>query len=393
MKRIFKPIFQIIKKTYYATKIQLMKIALFRFMINYAKGIDEKYVFKFNNLLRQKIKNFFNKITKYFKIDHEELAYDICVDSKSQVAAINYYSLLAKKYQKRFLSALLILILIISLNTKNRSSNKPLLPSEKNTGDYVANITIDGTISTNYKIYDSLKEIEQNNKIKAVILTINSGGGNVEPSEKIYKLIKKINEKKPVVTSVQGICASGAYMIAMSSRKIFAMSTSIIGSIGVFSSSFDASELAKKIGIKENIVKTSTIKGSSLFQPQTTEQAEMIAEMIKDIHSYFKFVVQIGRSLTDKEIEKVSDASVFIGLRALKLKLIDEIGDEFDALNWLKSEKLIDNNLQMKKVEINPQENAHGLFSINANFDNILNSIYTSIFGLKSQQIELMNIA
>ena len=147
-------------------------------------------------------------------------------------------------------------------------------------------LKIHGTIGSTVK-YDRLspliKKIEKNKSIKSLILDINSPGGGVTDSDLIYSSLKNLNKTKPIIAYVQGLGASGGYLIACSSNRIIASEASILGSIGVISVRPELTDFLKKIGVGVNVNKTGEFKDSgSTWRKQTKKDAKYLQEFIAD---------------------------------------------------------------------------------------------------------------
>lgn len=165
---------------------------------------------------------------------------------------------------------------------------------------------------------------------------MNSGGGDAAASEMLMESVRKVRNNKPVFTIIEGLGASGAYWIASASSKIYAMNTSITGSIGVIAINPNVKELLNKIGIRMDIVKMGEYKDMmSPFADIDTVSREKYREILEYSYSVFKNSVAQNRGLSAENIEKVSTGEIFSPLSALNLGLIDKIGTYDDALNDL----------------------------------------------------------
>jgi protease-4 len=219
-------------------------------------------------------------------------------------------------------------------------------------GDYIARITIDNIIMFDQYRNDILKQLAKDDKVKAVMLKIDSPGGTVVGGESLYNNIRKISEKKPVAVLMGSTATSAAYMAAIAGDRIFAYNGTVTGSIGVIMQSFEATSLAEKIGIKPIIIKSSPLKATpnplEKFSPQAEEA---LKHTVKDIHNMFIDMV-IARRTNSKssKIRDLADGRVFTGREALQLGLIDEIGSEDDAKSWLVTKRGIKSDLEIKDV-------------------------------------------
>jgi protease IV len=173
----------------------------------------------------------------------------------------------------------------------------------------------------------SLKEARDNDKIKAVVLRINSPGGDAMASELIWREIELTKKVKPVIVSMGDLAASGGYYIACNADKIIAEPTTITGSIGVFGVLPNANVLAKNIGV--NAEQVSTNKNAvdySFFEPLSEVQHDFIKEDVINIYELFTNRVAVGRKMTQDDVKKIAEGRVWTGRDALKNGLVDEIG-------------------------------------------------------------------
>ena len=219
--------------------------------------------------------------------------------------------------------------------------------------DYIARIPIEGVIYEDLHSVDVLKDVAKDKHIKAVILYINSPGGTTTGGESMYRAIKKISAVKPVVTVMGGSATSGAYMASLGGQYIIAHHTTITGSIGVLLQSFEITEIAEKLGIKFKNYKSSLLKASPLPTEKASKQSEiMLSSLIKNQHKFFTSLVAENRKISGAKLRIVTNGAVYTGKQALDSGLIDALGDEDTALQWLQKEKGLPNNLEIVELEI-----------------------------------------
>jgi protease-4 len=230
---------------------------------------------------------------------------------------------------------------------------KAITPSAITT-NYIASITIDDEmIIENDKRDKIIAGLKDDKYAKAVIVNLNCPGGTAVGSEIIYKILRDIGKEKPVVSVMNSIATSGAYMIALAGDYILAHNTTLTGSIGVLIRSFEATELADKVGIKFINLKTNQNKAAlSPTEKLTPEVEAVVMESLLDTYDYFTSLVIERRKLSREEVDRVADGRVFTGNQALKLKLIDAIGTQKDAVEWLKKNKNIPATLEVKEVSL-----------------------------------------
>ncbi|MEY2922817.1 MAG: hypothetical protein RL108_1443 [Bacteroidota bacterium] len=179
----------------------------------------------------------------------------------------------------------------------------------------------------------SLQEARKDKNVKAIVLRINSPGGNALTSELIWREIEITKKVKPVVVSMGDYAASGGYYIACNANKIFAEANTITGSIGVFGVLPNFSEAAKKIGISTELVKTNTNASEySPFNPLDENYRGFAQEGVERIYGVFLQRVAAGRKLSTAQVDAIGQGRVWSGQDALKIGLVDKIGGMDDAL-------------------------------------------------------------
>lgn len=241
--------------------------------------------------------------------------------------------------------AVIFLIILIEKNTK--------LESLGGAGEsFVARVKIENIIMDDPKQQQFLREIAENDNIKAVIVYLDTPGGSAAGGESIKKLLEYISSKKPVVASMRALCASAGYMISLGADRVYAMDGTLTGSIGVIIQSADFSELAQKIGVKSVVIKSGPYKDIlNPARPVTEEERALLQESIDSFYNAFIDMIVKARKLPRESILKVADGRVFSGRQALEYGLIDAIGGEAEALQWLRKERGIDSKLEVKDVE------------------------------------------
>lgn len=179
----------------------------------------------------------------------------------------------------------------------------------------------------------SLQEARKNDKIKAVVLRINSPGGNALTSDLIWREVELTKKVKPVVVSMGNYAASGGYYIACNANKIFAENNTITGSIGVFGILPNFSQLATKIGIHVEQVKTHENSANySPFVPLDEKFKAVTLEGVEHIYRTFVTHVAEGRKMTFAQVDAIAQGRVWTGADAIKIGLVDKIGGLDDAI-------------------------------------------------------------
>jgi protease-4 len=173
----------------------------------------------------------------------------------------------------------------------------------------------------------SLQEARKDEKVKAIVIRVDSPGGSALTSELIWREIEITKKSKPVVVSMGNLAASGGYYIACNADKIIAEPSTITGSIGVFGILPNMTELSKKIGINTSQVKTHDHSAEySPFRPIDEKFKEVTTESVEQIYATFVQRVAAGRKMTVEQVEAVAQGRVWTGSEALKLGLVDQLG-------------------------------------------------------------------
>ena len=221
------------------------------------------------------------------------------------------------------LVAFLVLLTVIS-----RMDSNPLAK-----GDKVAVIPVKGMISDSEPVIEQLKRFGKDDSVKAIVLRIESPGGGVGPSQEIYEEVKKVAAKKPVLTSMGALTASGGYYIACATQKLFANPGTMTGSIGVLMPFMNVRELAEKIGLRGMTVKSGEFKdiGSPLRDMKPEERA-LLQGVVDNVHLQFVNAVAEGRNLPREDVLRIADGRIFTGEQAKALGLVDVLGNLEDAV-------------------------------------------------------------
>lgn len=228
-------------------------------------------------------------------------------------------------------------------------------------------------------VCNDLKELMDDDDVKAVVIRVNSGGGSAFASEQMWHQIMELKKVKPVVVSMGGYAASGGYYMSVPANWIVAEPTTITGSIGIFGMFPDFSGLAsEKLGIKFDEVKTNK-NGTFLspMRPLTPDEMRMLQVYIDRGYTTFKNRVAQGRNLTMAQVEAIAQGHVYTGEDALKIKLVDELGGLDKAVKKAAQLAKIDNYYKVSYPS--PVNWFDQIFGENVQ-DNYLNEqLYTSL--------------
>ncbi len=269
---------------------------------------------------------------------------------------------------KKMLALAILIVCIVSLflglllpkkdtvSKEGAISGNKLFENIENVGDRIALLNIEGAISSNLSnntwtddfsletFLNTIEKIEKDNKVKAVVIRINSPGGTVAASQDVYDAILRLREKKPVVASMADVAASGGYYIASAADYIVAQKGTMTGSIGVIFNFVDVAGLAEKLGVTSNVVKSGKYKDAgSLYRKMSQDEKELFQASVSDAYRQFVSAIEKGRverknryseaikPLTKETLQKYADGRVFLGDKAYELGFVDKIGSQYDA--------------------------------------------------------------
>lgn len=204
---------------------------------------------------------------------------------------------------------------------------------------HIARLSIEGMITGDRGTLKLIDKIGKS-QAKGVILSIESPGGTTTGAEKLYDAIRRLAAKKPVVAVIGNMGASGAYIAALAADRIVAQGNSLVGSIGVLIQYPNIAKLLDTVGVKIDAVKSSPLKAEPSGYAATSPQVrQVLASLVDDSYSWFKDLVKTRRHFSDADLAAVDDGRVFTGRQALKVKLIDQIGGQREAIAWLEHKK------------------------------------------------------
>lgn len=199
--------------------------------------------------------------------------------------------------------------------------------------------------SSSEEITKLIEKADSNQNIKAILVEIDSPGGSAVASEEIMNAIKKT--KKPTIALIRDVGTSGAYWAASSADKVIASPVSITGSIGVFSSYLEFSQLMEKYGIKYERLVAGEYKDIGIpFRNLTDEEKKLLQERLNIVHDYFIKSVAENRNLSEEQVRNLSTGIIYLGVQAKELNLVDELGGRE------KAEEIIKEKTGLKKVEL-----------------------------------------
>ena len=178
-----------------------------------------------------------------------------------------------------------------------------------------------------------IRKLRTDDKVKAIVLRINSPGGSAVASDLIQREVILARKAKPVVVSMGAVAASGGYWIATYSDRIYAQPNTITGSIGVFGLLPNIQKIANDNGITWDVVKTGKFADAeTINRPKTKEEIAIVQKLIGDIYDQFLTKVSESRKLDRAKVSEIAQGRVWSGAEALKIGLVDELGGLDDAI-------------------------------------------------------------
>lgn len=252
------------------------------------------------------VDEFENGIKKALEVDKEE--------KYNQIAILDYVSEVKSKFNKASAKGAIAVI---------------YAQGEIRGGEGNAKIIGEGSINR------ALVKARNNDDVKAVVLRVNSPGGSALTSDLILREVELTRQVKPVIVSMGDVAASGGYYIASRADRIFAESTTITGSIGVFGMIPNLEKLANKWGINVEEVKTHPHAGGySLLKELSPEAKAEIKESIERVYDTFITHVAEGRNMTKEQVDEIGQGRIWTGVKAKEIGLVDELGGLEDAIHY-----------------------------------------------------------
>jgi protease-4 len=196
---------------------------------------------------------------------------------------------------------------------------------------HIAVVEMEGAIGPRLKPGDYVKllrSIEENDRVRAVVLDIDSPGGSAPGSNYLYLAVQSLAKRKPVIAFIRGVGASGAYLLSCPASRIIAIPSAIIGSIGVISMRPMLHEALDRINVRMHVTKSDRLKDmGSMFREPTPEEEQKEQELVNDLYDQFLDAVAAGRKLDKAQVKTLATGEVYTARRASQIGLIDELGD------------------------------------------------------------------
>lgn len=183
------------------------------------------------------------------------------------------------------------------------------------------------------KLARLLRKAREDEKVKAVVLRVNSPGGSASASEVIQRETRLLSQSKPLIVSMGSVAASGGYWISAYADEIYAQPSTITGSIGVFGLFLNIKKLINEHGLNVEVARTSRYADLfSLYRPKTESELAVIQQFVDRIYEQFIAKVAEGRKIEKSAVQEIAQGRVWSGRSALKLGLVDKLGGLEDAI-------------------------------------------------------------
>ena len=207
-------------------------------------------------------------------------------------------------------------------------------PEERVEKPSILALELSGIITTGQDFLDQLRKYRKDDRVKAVLIKINSPGGVVGPSQEMFDEIKRTREefKKPVIAFCSAVMASGGYYAAAGADQIYTTPGCMMGSIGVIMQFANLEKLYDWAKIQRYALTTGKFKDAGAdYKPMTEEQRALFQEMLDDVLTQFKGAIIDGRKMKPEFLNQYADGRIFTGAQGVKLGFADKVGSWDDA--------------------------------------------------------------
>ena len=240
-------------------------------------------------------------------------------------------------------------------------------------GRHVERVSVSGIITEDRRLTESIEALAKDRRVSAVLVVIDSPGGSVAGGESLHDALARVARVKPVVAVMEGVAASGGYMTAVAADRIYAREGTITGSIGVLMETGELSGLLGKLGIGTDAIVSGPMKDQPSYTHPTSPAARQVLQgMVMDLYGQFVDMVAAGRHLDRDKVVQLADGRAYTGRQALALGLVDAIGGEQDARDWLAQTHHIPAEL--------PVRDLHPASWSERTFGSVLNLVVKSVF-------------
>ena len=220
-------------------------------------------------------------------------------------------------------------------------------------GPHIARFDLEGVIASDADRTKVLRKIAENKTVEALVVRINSPGGTVTGSEELYDVLREVAANKPVVATMGDVAASGGYITALAADRIFAMSNTITGSVGVVFQVPNFHELMDRVGVQMVEIKSGDLKAEPTpFKPVNPQIIEAERALVEDSFDWFVDLVRARRDIGENAMAEIMRGGVFTGRMALERGLVDALGGIEAAQEWLENEHGLSADLDVVTYEV-----------------------------------------
>lgn len=230
---------------------------------------------------------------------------------------------------------LLLTFAIGALVTVQVTSDGPDTPAFLR-GEEVGVLPVTGVIGMDGRPMSDLRWLEERRSVKAIVLQVNSPGGTVGGTQRLYRELRRVSREldRPVVAWIGEVGASGGYYVSMAADSVLALPGAITGSIGVIMQFPNAGELLRKVGVEWQVVKSGKLKDIGSFaRPLSEQERHVLRRLVDDAYGQFMDAVEAGRPLPADSLRALADGRIFSGERAARLGLVDRTGTLRNAVS------------------------------------------------------------
>ena len=220
-------------------------------------------------------------------------------------------------------------------------------------GMHIARVSVTGVMTEDRKLVDAVDALARDRAVTAVILYVDSPGGTVGAGDSLNAALSRVAAAKPLVTVMAGTAASAGYMIAVPAARIFARGSTLTGSIGVILETAEAGALLNRIGITADAITSGPLKDQPSFtRPLTPEGRAYLHDLVGNLYGQFVAKVAEGRHMDPAKVREIGDGRAYTGEQAVTLGLVDQLGGEQDAREWLDHEKHVSTRTPVRDLDI-----------------------------------------
>jgi protease-4 len=226
---------------------------------------------------------------------------------------------------------------------------------------HIARVTLNGFIGTSRERTEMLAKLKDDDNVSAVLVDIDSPGGSTSGGEELYDGLRALAQKKPVAAVFGTAATSAAYLAGIATDYIVAHGNTITGSVGVIFQWAQIGSLLDKLGVKVEEVRSGPLKANpSLFEPADEQARQLTQDLVHEAEGWFSGIVAERRPATAPTMNEIRTGRIYTGRQAIKIGLIDAIGDEKTAIAWFEKSRGVEKDLAI--VDWKPESSGGSRF-------------------------------